>query len=229
MSKSPAIASIMIFTLMSVAASCERAGELSAPAGGEAPLEERLEIEYDQDAGSPEAALLADTDVYPIFDAALLDLGYRIHAADAAAFRARDPLTGGEAFMTLIPCRRPADPSSIALLMYVRSADGGGWAVTAAEFREEDGYDTAHPIETSRLLAAGARCSPGAKERLMQMSESSSRYWKCVGKRVAAGCIGCATACALSGPGWGACTAACCAGVAIASLASCAFTVFLGW
>lgn len=211
------------------AASCERTGELSAPAGGEVPLEERLEIECD-DAGAPrETASLMETGVFPLFDAALLDLGYRIHAADAAVFRARDPQTGDALVLTMIPCLRPGDDSRVAFMMYFRSEDGAGWALTAAEYLEEEGYDIAHPLDTGAALAAGAYSSPDAKARMILMNEASSRYWKCVAKRFAAGCLGCATACALSGPGWGACTVTCCGGAAIASLVACAFTVFLDW
>lgn len=229
MSLRNAIAALALCALILPAASCERTGEVSSPDGGEVPLEERLEIECDEDAAPHEAAALIETESYPIFDAALLDLGYRIHAGDAAAYRARDPLTGDELIITIIPCLKQDDISRVAFVMYFRANEGADWAVTAAEYREEEGYDIPHPIDTADALAAGTRCSPESKERFVLMSETSSRYWKCVAKRFAAGCLGCATACYLSGPGWGACTATCCGGAAIASLAACAFTVFLGW
>jgi len=229
MSPKIAIAAGALFALILPAGSCERTGELFAPAGGEVPLEERLEIEYDDAAAPAETAALIETDAYPLFDAVLLEKGYRVHAADAAAFRSRDPQTGHSMVLTMIPCRRPGDDSRVAFVMYFRAEADSEWGVTAAEYYEEEGYDIAHPIGAAEIIAAGSWSSADAKARAAQMNEASSRYWKCVAKRFAAGCIGCATACALSGPGWGGCTAACCGGAALAALVACAFTVFLGW
>lgn len=228
MSLKIAIAALTLCALI-LPAACERMEEVSAPGEGEIPLEERLEVEYDDGAAPHETAALIETDAFPIFDAALLERGYHIHAREAAVYRSRDPQTERSVILTLIPCRKPGDDSRVAFLMYFRAEDGVEWSVAAAEYYEEEGYGIPHRIDTSEILAAGAVTSPGAKERIVAMSEASSRYWKCVAKRFAAGCIGCATACYLSGPGWGACAATCCGGAAIASLVACAFTVFLGW
>ncbi len=221
-----------LFLLLSIilvfAVSCERSLNPSEPADTETPLEDRLEVSYDETRTEDEVASFRNTPFHSIFCKLLEERGYHVWFDDAAHFKAVDPATGKIGHMTLIPCSVPGDESRIAMIKYFRGEDG--YAVTAAEYFEYEDYQIPHPIdERAGLSLLDEDAGPDLKLDLLERSESSKRYWQCVTNRFVSGCSGCATICWMTGPGWGACTAKCCAGTMVVALISCAFTVYLGW
>ncbi len=208
--------------------SCEKSLEPSDSVDTEMSLEDRLEVIYDETQTADEVASFRNTLYCSIFERLLEDKGYHIWSDDAAHYRATDPATGKIGHMTLIPCSVPGDDSRIAMIKYFRGEDV--YAVTAAEYFEDEDYGIAHPIdERAGISMLDDDSDLALKLDLLERSESSESYWQCVARRFVAGCSGCATVCYITGPAWGACTAKCCAGTAVVALISCAFTVYLGW
>lgn len=219
---------LLLSTILVFAVSCEKSLDPIDPADPEVPLEDRLEVSYDEVQTEDEVNSFRNTPFHSIFHKLLEARGYHVWSDDAAHYKAVDPATGKIGHMTLIPCSVPGDDSRVAMIKYFRDEDG--FAVTAAEYFEDEDYQIAHPIdERAALSMFDYDASPEFKHDLLERSESSKRYWQCVTNRFVAGCSGCATVCWLTGPGWGACTAKCCAGSMVVALVSCAFTVYLGW
>lgn len=161
---------------------------------------------------------------YPFFSQAILERGYRVLPGEAAHFRVIDGSTGELSRVTIIPCALPDDNSRLAMIYYLER--NGEYRVTSAEYFESEDYDIAHPLDDAALsLMAVSPQWQGEKVMLVQMSANAKEYWKCVAKRFAAGCLGCALKCYLTGPGWGPCTSACCAGVTVVALISCWFEI----
>ena len=105
-----------------------------------------------------------------------------------------------------------------------------GYAVTATEYFKYEDFQNPHPIdEIAGLPLLDENAAPEIKADLLQRSERTKHYWGSVSNRFVAGCSGCATVCWITGLGWGACTAKCCAGSMVVALISCAFTVYMGW
>ncbi len=222
----------IFFLLLSIilvsVVSCEKSLEPADPAIAETPLEDRLDVSYDETQTEAEVASFRDTPYHSIFNKLLEERGYFIWSDDAAHFKAYDPATGKIGHMTLIPCSVPGDDSRVAMIKYFRVDDT--YAVTAAEYFEFEDYQIAHPLDERAVLSMLADdASSALKYDILERSEASKRYWQCVARRFTAGCSGCATVCWLTGPAWGACTAKCCAGSAVVALVTCAFTVYLGW
>ena len=219
----------LLLTLILVSVvSCEQSLEPSGTVETETPLEDRLEVSYDETRTEDEVASFSRTPYRSLFEGILEEKGYYIWCDDAAHYKAYDPATGKTGHMTLIPCSVPGDDSRIAMIKYFRGEDL--YAVTAAEYFEYEDYGIAHPVDERACLSMlDDDSSLELKLDLLERSESSKQYWQCVAKRFVAGCSGCATVCYIAGPAWGACTAKCCAGSAVVALVTCAFTVYLGW
>jgi hypothetical protein len=219
---------LFLSTVILLTPSCERTETVSDPNDSQGTLEERLVVGYDETQTDVELASFVGTPIHPIFARLLGDMGYTMRMDESAHFEAYDPLTGKTGHMLLIPCTLPDDDSRVAMIEFFRV--GNEHALTASEYFSWEDYQIAHPIDEAAALALiGSDISPVMKYELLQGSERSKTYWRCVTKRFIAGCAGCATACWLTGPGWGACTAECCAGSAVVALISCAFTIYFGW
>lgn len=164
---------------------------------------------------------------YPIFSHVIIEKGYRVFPSEAGNFRVTDHESGAVSDVTMIPCRIPDDDSRVAMIYYIESGDE--YLVSCAEYFKDEGYEVSHPIddEVEALMREKNIHYPG-KIPMDGDETTSSKYWKCVGKRFAAGCLGCALSCYLSGPGWGACVSGCCSAVVVIAMVSCAFTVY-GW
>jgi hypothetical protein len=218
---------LLSLVMVSVIA-CEKSLEPSDSVDTETPLEDRLVISYDETQTENEVTSFKNTFYCSIFERLLEEKGYHIWSDDAAHYKAVDPATGKTGHMTLIPCSVPGDDSRIAMVKYFRGEDV--YAVTAAEYFEYEDYGVPHPIdERAGISMLNDYSDLELKLDLLERSERSNRYWQCVANRFIAGCSGCATVCYITGPAWGACTAQCCAGSAVAALISCAFTVYIGW
>lgn len=220
------------FLLMSVilasVVSCEKSLEPADPVTTETPLEDRLDISFDEAQTDAEVTSFKRTPYHSIFNKLLEEKGYTVWIDDAVHYKALDQATGKIGHMTLIPCSIQGDNSSIAMIKYFRGDDV--YAVTAAEYFESEDYEIPHPLEERAALSMLGDDAPDAlKIDLIERSESSTRYWQCVGKRFTAGCAGCATVCYLAGPAWGPCTLKCCIGSAVVAMVTCAFTVYIGW
>jgi len=218
---------LLLSLIMVSVVSCEKSLEPADPVGPESPLEDRLDVSFDETQTDAEVASFTKTPYRSIFNRLLEEKGYTIWIEDAAHYKALDPATGKIGHMTLIPCSVPGDDSRIAMIKYFRSDET--YAVTAAEYFESEGYDIAHPVDERAILSMLGDESDALKIDVIERSERSTQYWQCVARRFVAGCSGCATVCWLTGPAWGPCTAKCCAGSAIVALVTCAFTVYLGW
>jgi hypothetical protein len=218
---------LLSLTLASVV-SCEKSLEPDDPVTTEAPLEDRLEISFDETRTDAEITSFIHTPYHSIFNKLLEEKGYIVWIEDAVHYKALDQATGKIGHMTLIPCSNPGDNSRIAMIKYFRGDDV--YAVTAAEYFESEEYEIAHPLEERAALSMfGDDVTDTFKYDLIERSERSARYWQCVGKRFTAGCVGCATVCYITGPAWGPCTLKCCIGSAVVAMVACAFTVYLGW
>jgi hypothetical protein len=222
------IFSLLLSLVLILAVSCEKSIEPTPSEDAEVPLEDRLIITYDESTTESEVTSYRNTIHRSLFEGLLTEMGYHIWTEDAAHYKAFDPATGKTGHMTLIPCSVPGDNSRIAIIKYLHGQDV--YAVTAAQYFQEEDYEIAHPVdETGFLSMLGDDGDPNLKIDILERSERSNRYWQCVAKRFIAGCSGCATVCYLTGPAWGPCTAKCCAGSAVVALVTCAFTVYLGW
>lgn len=214
----------ILLTALIPALSCEGPEKMESPSPSP---EEELVVEH-LGAPAPEArSAMEATRSYPVFSSVVLEKGYRVRAGDAECFGGKDPVTGEVVFLTMIPCTVPGDDSRVAFIQYFES--GEGCFVNAAEYFEWEEYSIPHPLDEEVFARMTDRSGLDKGSKTLLRSESSKRYWGCVTKRFTAGCAGCATACLFSGPGWGACTAKCCAGSAVVALISCAFTVYVGW
>lgn len=218
---------LLLSLIMVSVVSCETALEPADPVGPEPPLEDRLDVSFDETQTDAEVTSFRQTPYHSIFNRLLEEKGYSIWMKDAAHFKALDPATGKIGHMTLIPCSVPGDDSRIAMIKYFRGEDT--YAVTAAEYFEDEGYNVAHPVDERAILSMLGDESDALKIDVLERSERSTQYWQCVAKRFVSGCVGCATVCYITGPFWGPCTLKCCAGSAVVAMASCAFTVYLGW
>jgi len=208
--------------------SCEKSLEPSGSVGTETPLEDRLEVSYDEKQTADEVASFRNTPYCSIFDRLLEDKGYHVWPDDATHYRAFDPATGKIGHMTLIPCSVPGDDSRIVMIKYFRGEDV--YAVTAAEYFKDEDYGITHPIDERVGISMLYDDSDlELKHDLLERSDLAEGYWSCVATKFIAGCSGCATVCYVTGPAWGACTAKCCAGAAVVALVACAATVYLGW
>jgi hypothetical protein len=219
---------LLFAMILALAVSCEKSPDPAGPAEPDTKLEDRLVVSYDETRTASEVASFRETPWHSIFDRLLEEKGYQVWSGDAAHFKAVDPATGKIGHMTLIPCSVPGDDSRVAIIEYFRGDEG--CAVTAAEYYECEEYQIAHPIdERTGLSMLGDEASQGLKLELIERSEASKRYWRCVTGRFVAGCSGCATVCWITGPAWGPCTAKCCTGSLVVAMISCAFTVYMGW
>ena len=164
---------------------------------------------------------------YPFFSHVIIEKGYRVFPSEAGSFRVIDDASGEFSDVTMIPCRLPDDDSRVAMIYYVENGDD--YLVSSAEYFKDEGYEISHPIDDEVEALMRANDIPYPWKMPMDRDEStSSKYWKCVGKYSAAGCLGCALRCYLTGPGWAACVTACCSSVVVVALAACAFTVYGG-
>ena len=217
---------LILFIVMFPLLSCDQAIEPVQLPEPDLPLEERLDVIYDEAGTDYEVYHFVGNGDHVHLAWLLEEKGYQVRLEEAVHFIGIDKATGNEGHMTLIPCRRPGDDSRVAMIQYFRG--NGRYGATAAEYYAEEGYEIPHPVNEAVLLPY-TDGQDRTKLELLERSEKSKRYWSCVANRFISGCAGCATVCYLTGPFWGPCTAKCCTGSAVVALISCAFTVYLGW